>query len=92
MFYNRKDRKRTSPPTQSRADREKYKRSLAWQDKTRPVWEKLADLPVQKLSNREGRSIHAKLTFYDGESVTLKIRGKTFRYPMANLSDESQAI
>jgi len=56
------------------------------------MWQRLADLPVQRLSNAEGRSIVAKVTYFDGEAVTLKMRGKSYRYPMGKLSAESQAI
>ncbi len=76
----------------SKADREKYKRSLAYQAKNRTGWEKLADLPVQRLSNTDGKIIVAKITYYDGEAVTLKMRGKSYRYPMDNLSAGSRKV
>ncbi len=76
----------------SKADREKYKRSLAYQAKNRTGWERLADLPVQRLSNTDGKIIVAKVTYYDGEAVTLKMRGKSYRYPMDKLSAESRKV
>ncbi len=76
----------------SKADREKHQRTLAGIRARAPSWERLADLPAQNLTNTEGKSIVAKLTFFDGETVTLKIKGKSYRYPIANLAAESQQL
>lgn len=47
----------------------------------------------RKWTNREGKAIVATLLRVDGDSAVLRLtNGKAYRYPIANLSDESQAF